>query len=270
MSPWWLYSIYLSSPLLCKISSFAQNMLFPIINNLFYLSVFNRIFFLYLILCGQSCENWPSDLEEIPAMGITSVCGKPTHLIWRNTMGITVREKLVRTALIRDGTTLRAWEKHLCRHLVHYRTTPACAENLDLRATCLKPVDHTCVQENPLWLDTSTNKSGSPLRVREKNWTETIQLNSGLTSCVCENYTLSQTSSVQGSLSRVRKTARKWAHEVELGSLLRKRGKRPVPLAEFGMSGLPHVREKHLKKILLKSLIPIDSIQNLFTFIDNW
>ena len=28
MSPWWLHSIYLSSPLLCKMSSLTQNMLF--------------------------------------------------------------------------------------------------------------------------------------------------------------------------------------------------------------------------------------------------
>ena len=56
MSPWWLHSIYLSSPLLFKISSFTQNMLFSynktLLSLIYQFSI--GIFFLYLILCSQS------------------------------------------------------------------------------------------------------------------------------------------------------------------------------------------------------------------------
>ena len=163
MSPWWLHSIYFSSPLLCKMSSLTQNMLFsykntPISN----LPVFNREIFLYLILCSQSPACAGKTQTRIGSFVLLQdhprVCGK--NFQWTTK----VKRYL--------GSPPRVREKRLSVTSFNssVRITPACAGKT--RAEALLEVvsqDHPRVcRKNSSRIPITTHDWGSPPHMREK------------------------------------------------------------------------------------------------------
>lgn len=165
MSPWWLHSIYLSSPLLCKMSSLTQNMLFSYkktLLSLIYQFSIGRFSYISFYVVNPPRVREKLDLFKdrvnvdriIPASaGKTCLMATKEKLVEDHPRVCGKNWAIYEMGLDNQGSPPRLREKQrdcpACRCV--YRITPASAGKINMKASSI-PV----------------SRIGSSPRVREK------------------------------------------------------------------------------------------------------